>query len=244
VFWRKFILDWSNAAGELLIIVGGVLIALAINQWNDDRLERAEEIDAISRILTDIQSDLQDFDVRLKAVGEKEESLLRVRNTLAEGRPNDPRRFLRDIIVGADFGWNQGLAERATYDDLLGSGKLGIIEDPNIRFRIATYYGDFEDSHNRIEERETAYPDLSYQLVPRGISNIERPGLVLERELESSLSEAQLNELVAMAQASPIKDYVTAEINLARFIHAVSLDLQGQALSLTQLLEDYRTAIQ
>ncbi len=42
MLWRKFKLEWSYAVGELLIVVAGVLVALAIDQWNDQRLERQE----------------------------------------------------------------------------------------------------------------------------------------------------------------------------------------------------------
>ena len=36
MLWRKFKLDWQYALGELVIVTLGVLVALAINQWNDD----------------------------------------------------------------------------------------------------------------------------------------------------------------------------------------------------------------
>ena len=40
MLWRKFKLDWKYAIGELFIVVAGVLLALAIDQWNERRLER------------------------------------------------------------------------------------------------------------------------------------------------------------------------------------------------------------
>ncbi len=243
MFWRKFKLDWSYAVGELLIVVVGVLIALAIDQWNDDRLERLEEVDAVARILTGVQTDLQDFDFRLKAVDAKEESLLRVKAFLAGGAQIDPAAFLRDIVGGADFGWNQGLARRSTYDNLLESGRLGIIANSEIRSQISDYYRYYQDSHNRIDERETDYPALSYQLVPRTHTS-QNEGVVSEQEIESGLSDTQLNEIVALVQASAISDHVTAELNLARFILQIELDLQGRAVSLISLLEEYQARIQ
>jgi len=72
VIWRKFKLDWSYAVGELLIVVTGALIALAIDQWNDNRLERAEEIEALSNILADIQADQRSFVFRLESRDSKE----------------------------------------------------------------------------------------------------------------------------------------------------------------------------
>jgi hypothetical protein len=36
MFWRKLKLDWSYAIGELIIVTVGVLIALGVNQWQQD----------------------------------------------------------------------------------------------------------------------------------------------------------------------------------------------------------------
>jgi hypothetical protein len=57
---------------------------------------------------------------------------------LAAPTRSDPRAFLEDVITGANFGWSQGLASRSTYDDLPGSGKLGVIHGPSIRQAVVT----------------------------------------------------------------------------------------------------------
>ena len=51
--WRLSKLDWPYAVGELIIVTAGVLIALAIDQWNSDRLDRVEE----QRILLGLKSE-------------------------------------------------------------------------------------------------------------------------------------------------------------------------------------------
>ena len=56
-------------------------------------------------------------------------------------------------------------------------------------------------------------------------------------------SDEQLSELVALVQDSPIQNHATAEVNLARFIRAITHDLQGQAVSLIKVLEEYQAAI-
>ena len=43
MLWRGLKLDWKYGLSELLIVTVGVLIALAIDQWNEARLERADE---------------------------------------------------------------------------------------------------------------------------------------------------------------------------------------------------------
>jgi len=232
--------NWIRHGFETLVVIVGVLIAFALNNWNEERLERAEEVATLTRVLADIRIDLEQFDFRIESVEAKEESLLRVKIALSEGVSSDIHSFLKDVIIGADFGWNQGLAQRSTYDDLLGSGKLGIIKNPNIRFKIANYYRYFEEQHTRMDERETAYPHISYQLVPRGVVAKGES----EVDAESGLSEKQLTELVTLIQKSPLKDYITGEINLARFIRGITLDLQNQAIVLADLLEEYHKEIQ
>ena len=244
MLWRKFRLDWSYALGELLIVTIGVLIALAINEWNEERSERAEEANVIARIITNLDQDLKAFEFRLNALDAKEESLLRVRVGLAKTTIDDPHALLRDIIIGADFGWNQGLPQRATYDALLGSGQLGIISEPNINILIAGYYRSYEDSNNRIEERETIYPSLSYQLVPRHRTTWDGVGIVWEREVESGLSDTALMELAELVHDSTIAGYVTAEINLSRFIRGITLNFKNRANLLVTQLEEYHATIQ
>ncbi len=243
MFWRKFKLEWSYAIGELFVVTIGVLIALAIGEWNNERLERVEEFDVLSRLISDIEVDLQEFDFRLKAISKKEESLLRVQSALSNSGPQNDTEFLRDIIIGADFGWNQGLANRATFDDLLESGNLAVISDREVRKLISAYYKNYEDSHNRIEERETEYPHLSYQLVPRNLV-LMKDGIVDESHLASGLGDEYIDELVNAVRESTIGSYVIAEINLAHFIRGTTEGDQARAGDLIAGLKKYQTEIE
>ena len=243
MLWRKFQLNWRYAFGELAIVTVGVLIALAIDQWNSERLDRADEFDTLSRLISDIETDLQKYDLRFRSIDEKEESLLRVQSALASSGPQDEIQFLNDIIVGANFGWNQGSAKRATFDDLLESGRIGVITDPDIRLLIVSYYVSYDTEHVRIDERETAYPHLSYQIVPRGPTLKYEVGVV-EARIESGLTDAYLSERVKVAQELSIQNHVIAEINLARFIRGVTSNLQVKAEDLISSLNEYQAQIE
>ena len=243
MFWRKFRLDWTYAIGELFIVTIGVLVALAIGAWNSERLEKAEEFDILSRLISDIEVDLREYDYRLTSIDEKEESLLRVRSALAGDGPQNVTQFLNDIIIGANYGWNQGSAQRATFNDLLGSGRLRVIADPDVRALIVDYYEAYETEHIRIDERETAYPHISYQLVPRSDTSTQQEGVV-ELHVESGLSAEYLNERVKAAQESSIRNHVIAELNLARFIRGVTVDLEANARELISRLKEYQTEIE
>jgi hypothetical protein len=57
MIWRRLGLDGPYLAGELVIVVAGVLIALAVNSWYSGRQARAEEIDALHRLSADLSTD-------------------------------------------------------------------------------------------------------------------------------------------------------------------------------------------
>lgn len=243
MFWRKFKLDWTYALGELFIVTAGVLIALALDGWNSARLERAHERDLVARLMADIDGDLRRYDYQIKAIDRKEESLLRVRATFATNGPIDAAGFLRDIVDGANFGWSQVTAQRATFDDLLQSGRLALIEDADVRALIAAYYAASTQAIIRIDERETAYPDLSYQLVPRG-PTVKSAGGLGEGSVEPGLRDDALNQLVKSVRQSRIEDHVIAEVNLARFIRGVTANLRQQGSELLTRLKDYQKRIE
>ena len=242
MFWRKFRLDWSYAIGELIIVTVGVLIALAIDEWNSQRLERSEEFDVLSRLISDIETDLQGFEGRLSAIDEKEKSLLRLMAALADNGPQNVSQFLNDVVVGANYGWSQGRTQRSTFSDLLGSGSLRIIADAEIRVLIAEYYDQYDGGHVRIDERETEFPHISYQIVPRSPATV-RSSNVTESQIDADLSDEFLNERLKVAREPSFMNHVIAELNLARFIRRITFDLQDRAVVLRNRLEEYQEEI-
>lgn len=240
--WRFSKLNWSYGFGELIIIVAGVLIALAVDQWNRDRLDRLEEGEIVERLISDFKMDLGNLESQLQSLERKEASLIRVRSVLTTANPplQDPIEFLRDIVVGANYGWNQMEARRTTINELLGAGKFALIRDTQLRVKIAEYYKSDADIHQRIDERETNYPHVSYQLVERANEGSPESDIdVVELEIKS----VDLEQIIDDVFNSSLRIHVTAELNLARFIRNLAGRLQERCADLLNELEAYRETI-
>ncbi len=232
--WRLFRLNWSYGLGELVIVVAGVLIALAVDQWNSDRLARVEEVEIIDRFIADLQVDLEGIARGLERISYKKVRLLRIYSSLESSneRPNDMARFLADVVESTTQGWNQARARRTTFDEVLASGKFGLIRNTAIRVKISDYYDSEATAHNRIEERETGYADLSYRLVPRAA----------EFELATNLSDDQIARLVDRVFDSSLPDHVVAEMNFSQFLNDQFTEWRSRCLELIEKLESYRNA--
>lgn len=246
--WRLLKLDWNYALGELTIVVVGVLIALAVDQWNTGRLNRIEEVSIVDRLISDLKADLVGFEFEIGAMDQKEESLARVRTALLSGDPeaiDDPQAFLKDVINGSNFGWNQVEAQRTTFNELLGAGKFALILDSGLREAIGAYYDLDANSYQRIDERETEYPYISYRLVPRvneGRRDASGGGNVVA-ETEPDLDSEEAQRLVGSIFDSELADHVTAEVNFARFVRNVAYRMRDRCTGLIAQLEAYRDAI-
>ena len=57
------------AAGEIVLVVIGILIALQINNWNEIRKERILEDDYLRKISLNIEDDINQYNKKLKDQG-------------------------------------------------------------------------------------------------------------------------------------------------------------------------------
>ena len=238
MLWRKFKLDWRYGFGELTIVTVGVLIALGVDQWNSDRLASLDEATYLSRLISDIDKDIIGLEYQIAAVDQKQDSLSRVADQLRSGLVSDHLQIFQDIVIGANYGWNQDEARRATYDDLIGSGNFGLIKNHGVRILITDYFESFEGGNSRIEARETDYPKLTYELIPRATSDGD-DGVIWERSVQPNLPPDRIEEIYQDILDSNLKALTTAEANFGRFVTAVSVSQLEQAKALRKTLADY-----
>lgn len=256
--WRRLQLDWKYAVGELIIVIVGVLIALGIQQWNDNRLDRIEEQVILDQLAADVRADIRAIRAADEPLKKKEASLLRLVTALRVGRPGGSNAdFLTDIVLGANFGWNQGHAQRSSFDELLGSGRLSLVQSAELRSRISNYYAQWAEYNYRSEERETVFPAMSYQLVPRKFID---PSAADQRNVRLQIAGAgdefgillfdpnipvdEVTDLVSKVFESELQEHVIAELNFARFVQRIMYDLLADASDLEAKLEEYRSQLQ
>jgi hypothetical protein len=63
---RILLRSWPRYLAEILVIVGSILAAFALDSWNDDRSRRREEVAILRSALNELQSDLSDIDYNVR----------------------------------------------------------------------------------------------------------------------------------------------------------------------------------
>ena len=127
------------AIGEIVLVVIGILIALQINTWNENRKDRATEAVYLKELLEDYEINLKKSDevtsrieeVLPKLTGLLEQSAME-EPTISVDSINDAFRLLNSMPAYSS-------TDRA-YNNLIGSGDFKLITGAEIKTAIADYY--------------------------------------------------------------------------------------------------------
>ena len=127
-----------------MIVVVGVFVGLQVNNWNEARSERAREAFAIAALRSDFQA--LDFSVSHGVCWHRRalDGLQVIAEALNAGRldPEDRARFEN----GLRFGYMNASTNKASgvLSELLSSGNMGLLRDPQLRAALIEYEGSRE----------------------------------------------------------------------------------------------------
>jgi len=158
---RKKLIEEDNirryllyAIGEILLVVIGILIALQVNNWNEERIERNQEV----KILREIRNDLESNYVEIEEIYLSIDQKLSDTNTLLS--LIEQKQFTRqhDTLLNVYDDFETGIFNSAnTGYQFLRSNGLGIIRNDSLRILITEMY---EREFRNIHKRE----DIQFQL--------------------------------------------------------------------------------
>ena len=156
------------ATGEIFLVVIGILIALQVNNWNEDRKERAIEQNYLERLLVDLENDNTTLTFS-KGLSADRIHQIRILNTMVEGTsiasPNEVIESIEKVT------WRSYLPlSKIVYNELLNSGQMSLIKSEELRSLLTSYYDD-ADHWEMILNREDAQKEFSHATA--GILSIE-----------------------------------------------------------------------
>lgn len=121
------------AIGEIVLVVFGILIALQINNWNEEQKIEKEEIGILNNLLENLYSAKEQSKSEILNENKLKESLL-----IALGKNSNKNKFSIDSISDSlfyDILWNSNPSVPVlnSYTDIKNTGKISIIRNRNIR---------------------------------------------------------------------------------------------------------------
>ena len=224
---------WSlgiRAVVEMAVIAAGVLTALAADEWNQARADRSLAVEYISRLQRDIETDIATWnfaaDGLLQKIAALDRALSWVRTP--DRSPLALSLFLDDLTVGSRLAYGAlTTVEQTTFDELVNSGRLALVGDPDLRRSLLSYYYRVDVDRIRVNSRETGYAPTVYELIPRD------PEFVVAEHL----SGAAKLRIAERALERDLESLIIAERNRGRLRLEVAADRRRAASELSATLD-------
>ncbi len=182
------------AIGEIVLVVIGILIALQINNWNEERKEKVLEYTYMRSLLNDLSADIANIDKAVPGNQELLTGLDSLLTHLADG-PDSEKKGRRVLLYSVKYTyWYLRLEfSDVTISQLKNSGSYQLIKDPEVSKAIIRYSEGIGDCLDQLEEISNYYHAV--ENTQKGLLNLS-----LAKKAYELLDADYMNMFLPMAE--------------------------------------------
>ena len=215
------------AIGEIMLVMVGILLALQVNNWNENRKLRQIEI----KLLTEIKNDLEETLIEVKNDLKNHEFYLKASNSLRKILKSEK---IESDSIGYYFNLSKGdlqLHPKTSGFNLLESKGMDIISNDSLRMKITNIY---QLGIKRLIEigKLNPYNDIEKDLLPYERRHFKQTDFVFET-------------VPTLIQDSiKLYGYEPKSIEDLKNDHSFFIDLQNTILKRLNKIRTHKIAIQ
>ena len=160
------------AIGEILLVVIGILIALQVNNWNEDKNKEELKNAILFKISNELKADLNSIDMVRKDLLLKDGNGMYLASFLNSGKPVtefDENRLNRAFMETNDV--EEFTPLRLGYEELISSGLLNRIEHDSLKILLFEHYETSVREEMLLSQRDQysqALADERFNYAPPG----------------------------------------------------------------------------
>jgi hypothetical protein len=175
------------AIGEIVLVVIGILIALQVNNWNEERKQRAEEIEVLKSVKKGLSDTVAEFQF---LNGIRDKVLYGTRGIYEEIGKGEVNKELLDSLMGLTFYRPTFNNKQGAIDLLFTSGKINLIQNDSIREMLLFWPGLIDDMVEEEGYATEMFVEHYYPAAARYI-NVDE---MIEKVLSTSFFGTEIEE--------------------------------------------------
>ena len=173
---------FKYAIGEIFLVVIGILIALGINSWNEDRKLKKEEHLALLNLKEDFEQNLTSIENLIALTSSEIGAGIKVLKHTGKKFDSTKKIKLDSMLVS--IGNHQlYFSQNGFLNDLINSGKIGIIENDSLRVLLSNW-GQTTEELYRKEQSAIHHITAFIDYVKKNGSWVKIDNLYPQMELE------------------------------------------------------------
>ena len=158
------------AAAEFIVIVAGVLVALAVDEWRQSRQDRDLELQYASRLRLDLQRDTSRFgDFERNALAAKADVLMGLRQRASHPATGSaatrvPSPTMQELFFSQFIALPE--AQSAVFREMESTGTVRLLRDPGLRTELSNHYALHELLAGILEQPIGPYREIFAAALP------------------------------------------------------------------------------
>ena len=233
------------AIGEIVLVVIGILIALSINNWNENRKERIEEQYLLIQLELEFKSNLEQLDEKIAI----REQMIKASLQLLEYKDNLSQRNNDSIIKYITHTFNAPTFDPIV-NDLISSGKLQLLQNNKLKQLLSFWTSEIiQVTEDEISWRKLAAEEyhpflkvhINYRTVLANYWNTDRVKAVLidkNQESELNLTPSKPTEDISKLLDIPdFEDHLADCATWNKLINIQSETLRNRILEILKLIQ-------
>lgn len=198
--------------GEVVLIVFGILLALQVDSWREERASTVKEADALAQVRADLQKDVLEFDRFVESrINRTVPYLTSVYEKEWDTIPLDSL----SLIGTTYFAF---LPFTSAYQGLKSSGDLSTIRNEDLRSDIISYY---EREHHHLTDWSTWHMNF--------VTNSLEPYMFNELVMDPRELVADLDHLKERLAGRRLNSLIATQIGSLNRLHVEIRAVQRQA---------------
>lgn len=232
------------AIGEILLVVIGILIALQINNWNEDRKDRRQETELLIQLQSEFRSNLEQLDEKIEMRNEMISASLKLFDYIdhPDKRNRDSiLKYIGQTILAPTFD--------PIVNDLASSGRIQFLQNPELKEKLSRWTSEIiQVTEEEVEWRDRR-GDYTAELIEHSsyrniLSSYWRNGVIesilLDRDANTDFllqDSKKSNDLSALLDHSNFEDYIATCATFSKLTNSQSLILRNRIDEILILIE-------
>lgn len=228
------------AIGEIALVMIGILLALQVNTWSQQRNDRIQETAYLKALKSDIEFNLDQFDHYKQLLKIKVDVLNRILNgTYDKIRRDTIESKIASVEGSYDIFFSRYSfllpIQNNTFQEMLSNGGISLVQSEKLRSEIFLYYSYLEERVEIADSNVSEWPNIVSSL----ISGKHYDTGIFTNSQASFSTEGQ--NLLVQRLRTNLDSYapiINMEIQFSSRVHVIISDLEKQANAMSDLLAD------
>lgn len=150
-------INWKYALGEISIVVISILLAFSLNNWKENRNDKSQKRQYIENLIIDVEQEIKQLNEKQNKVETRIQNIRTIIPFLGTNALNRDTIGIKLFMAAASIDFNP---ENTTYQTLINSGDMKLIDDFNLRRDIEEHYAFHKTvlkNYERVERINAKY---------------------------------------------------------------------------------------